>query len=71
MDIWDLCLLEQEEENRIKQIIDDNGLILFFKKIKNILVQTKKEELYLQKLKITMKIYQKVGTKKPHSLFVI
>lgn len=32
MDIWDLCLLEQEEENRIKQIINDNGLILFFKK---------------------------------------
>ncbi len=32
MDIWDSYLLEQDNENTIKSLIDNNGLIMFFKK---------------------------------------
>jgi hypothetical protein len=32
MDVWDIYLLEQDNENAIKSIINDNELIMFFKK---------------------------------------
>ena len=32
MDVWDVYLLEQDNENAIKSIIDNNELIMFFKK---------------------------------------
>lgn len=34
MDVWDQFLLEQDNKNAIKSIIDNNGLIMFFKKDK-------------------------------------
>lgn len=35
MDIWDNYLLEQNNENIIKTLIDQNGLIMFFQKDKD------------------------------------
>lgn len=35
MDIWDNYLLEQDNENIIRSLIDNNGLIMFFQKDDN------------------------------------
>ena len=34
MDVWDTFLLEQDNANTIRNIIDNNGLIMFFRKDK-------------------------------------